>query len=429
MTELELKSPESYFRSVVRLADSQLSSFRDSEEVGLAADELNAYPGRDSLGPPSSGHILEDEGPGLADAGRKAVLEGRVFWEHTAAGEATRLGLGPKYFIVPTVLELALAKEGGTAPSGGIVPLGLGRRHLLQLAYEIGRLAEESGVDPDIALARQRMLLVIPEEGVPDMAKGAARDLSGLLPRESLLFMAQTSFPGLERAGEGWRPDPGSPRRLHNHGYLAMQKTMEGQVFRLDGGGRPEYLSRAEFLGILERAWDMVSCNIEDLGYLTSALDLDTLGLAVKRRSEGYGMMMEVIPNNPERPKKGGMHAFDPALGRDVVVESFRLKGVRPEDIRFLNRNFNHYLDPARIVERIREEGLYMPVAVKDGRLYYQPVQGDISFWARTYFFSRRTAAPINSLKSTADIPSTLEAMRRQDAQPGFRAYAERIAV
>ncbi|MDR3153397.1 MAG: hypothetical protein LBW85_03790 [Deltaproteobacteria bacterium] len=428
MTELDLESPESYLESAARLADSRLASFGSAEEVGLAADDINAYPGRESLGPPAEGKVLEDEGPALAETGRRAVLEGRIFWEHTAAGEATRLGLGPKYFIGPDLLERCLAEDGGPAPVGGIKPLALGRRHMFQLAYEIRKLADLSGVDPEKAMARQRMLLVVPEEGLPGMVEEASKDLAGALPRESLLFMVQTAFHGLERGPSGWRPDPSSPRRPHNHGYLAMQKTMGGQVFRLGDDGRPRWLSREAFLGILEEAWDLVSYNIEDLSYLTSALDLETAGLAVKKRSEGYGMMMEVIPNNPGRPIKGGMHAFDPMLARDVVVESFRLKGVRPEDIRYLNKNFNHYLDPARISDNIREEGLYMPVSVKDGRLYFQPVQGDISFWAKTFFFTRKAASPINSLKTRQDIPSALEAMRLQDSQPGFFEYAARLA-
>ncbi|MDR1081763.1 MAG: hypothetical protein LBQ79_12595 [Deltaproteobacteria bacterium] len=427
MTELELETPDSYLKSALRIADSRLSSFRNAGEVELAADDLNAYPGRESLGPPSAGRVLEDEGPDLAELGRRAVLDGRIFWEHTAAGEATRLGMGHKYFILPGRLERALSEDGGPAPEGGLLPLELGRRHMIQLAFEIRRLAVESGVDPEKAMARQRMLLVIPEDGMPAMAEGAARDLAGILPRSSLLFMVQTAFLGLEKGPSGWAPDPRSPKRLHNPGYLAMQKAMERQLFRLDDEGRPEPLSREAFLEILGEAWDLVSYNIEDLGYLTAALDLETAGLAVKKRSEGFGMMMEVIPNNPERPIKGGMHAYDPGLGRDVVVESFRLKGVRPEDIRFLNKNFNHYLDPARIVERIRDEGLFMPVSVKDGRLYFQPVQGDISFWAKTFFFTRRRAAPINGLKSRQDIPSALEAMRLQDAQPGFAGYVRKL--
>lgn len=428
MTELDLESPESYLISVKRIADARLSSFKNAVEVGFAADDINAYPGRENLESPSAGNVLEDEGDDLAELGRKAVLEGKIFWEHTAAGEATRLGMGSKYFILPERLERALAEDGGPAPEGGIMPLELGRRHLVQLVYEIGRLADESGVDPKMALARQRMLLVVPDEGMPTIAHGAARDLAGTLPRESLLFMVQTAFHGLEKGPSGWVQDPLSARRLHNHGYLAMQKAMEGQVFRLGDGGRPEPLSRRVFGGLLEESWDLVSCNIEDLGYLTAALDLQTAGLAVRKRSEGYGMMMEVMPNNPERPIKGGMFAHDPRLGRDVVVESFRLKGVGPKDIRFLNRNFNHYLDPARTVERIREEGLFMPVSVKDGRLYFQPVQGDISFWAKTFFFTRKNAAPINSLKARPDIPSALKAMRLQDAQPGFAGFARRLA-
>jgi hypothetical protein len=109
-----------------------------------------------------------------------------------------------------------------------------------------------------------------------------------------------------------------------------MQKSMGSQVFRPVDDGRTRRLSLEAFLRLLEETRGLVPYNIEDLGYLTADLDHETAGLAVKKRSEGYGMMMEVILNNPERPVKGGMHSFDPRLARDVAAESFRLKGVRP---------------------------------------------------------------------------------------------------
>jgi hypothetical protein len=147
----------------------------------------------------------------------------------------------------------------------------------------------------------------------------------------------------------------------------------------------------------------------------------------MEMQEQGYGMMMEVLLNNPERLKKGGLYAFDPILERDVIVESFRLKDFKLEDMKYINKNFNHYLEPAKIFEKIKEEGLYMPLAVKDGFLYFQPVQGDVNFLTKTAFFTRKNAKPLNSLKSHLDILSAVKAMELQDKQPGFIKFVEHL--
>ncbi|MDR1165887.1 MAG: hypothetical protein LBO66_08495 [Deltaproteobacteria bacterium] len=427
MVRLELDSLNSYVNSARRVADARLKGFRGPMEVAAAAEDLNAYPGLETLSAPRTVRVLEEEEGDLDAEGRAAVLAGRVFWEHAAAGEATRLSLGPKFFLTPDFLlkEYQRAGLGPALPRRELLPLELGRRHLKQLVYEIRELALEAGEDPQKVLNRQKTLFIASAEAMEAVQKQVLQDLYGLWPLPNIWFMTQASFYGLNKRGEKWDYDPVSPKRLHNHGAMLMQKAMDGQIYRFNAAGELQRLSREEHLGELAAFDNLVSYNIEDLDYLTRALDFAALGLAARAKDEGYGFLMEVLSNNPERPIKGGCCAFDPALKRDVMIESFRLKGYRPEDIKFLNKNINHNLGPAQIYPILQEKGLFMPVSVKDGFLYFQPVQGDLNFILPTAFFRRQKMRPINCLKALGDIPAALEAMEAQDLQPGFPRFAE----
>ena len=176
----------------------------------------------------------------------------------------------------------------------------------------------------------------------------------------------------------------------------------------------------------LQNFTDKISYNIEDLDYLTGSIDFAGLGLALELGQQGYNMVMEVVANNPQKPQKGGMLAWDPELARDVMVESFQLGDIANADIHYLNRNFNHYPQPCESWRRVGELGLPLPITVKDGFLYFQPIQGDINFLVRTAFFRRRELRPIRSLKSPASLPLALNRMYAQDCQPGFREFVRR---
>jgi hypothetical protein len=426
MKKLDIESIDAYRDSVKIIADELLKPYANIREVAEAEEDINLYPGQESLENPVSTIFLEGKNKDFSNFGKKAVLEGRVIWEHAAAGEGTRLNKGPKFFITPEILLDKLKKE--MVPDlPKLYPMGLGRRHLIQLAFDIRNLSWEAGLDPDFVLSRQRMLVVASEEVMPMIYPEVIRDLKKFFPPQNLWFMTQPAFHGLNKTAKGWDFEPTSPKRLHNHGFLVMQKTMDGQVFYSDDGGEITYFSRKEFFSELEMVQNLVSYNIEDLDYLTGSLDFEAIGLAMEMCDKGYGMMMEILPNNPERPIKGGMYAYDPGLERDVIVESFRLKGRSPSDIKFINKNFNHYLDPATTFMKIREEGIFMPISVKDDYLYFKPVQGDVNFVAKTCFFTRKSASPINSLKTDADYLSAAKAMAVQDRQEGFIKFAESL--
>lgn len=445
MTDLNLASLATYADSCRKIADRDFAGLTP-DEVAALTEDYNAYPGLDRLEPPRSMIVLEDRlTDGHRDRARQAILDGLIFWEHTAAGEATRLKLGPKYLIHPHRIPLSpdYLASGLVEPiqAGGydnnetlrrlaeghqkLLPLTLGARHMWQWAFEIQRLAEEAGLDPTEVLARQKTLLIINEQTRDAIFSRIIKaKFLGLKP-ENFLFMVQPAFHGLTPGPEGWRFDESTPKKLHNHGQMAMQKTMDRQILHLDAEGREHPLSQAEYFDRLGESADLVSYNIEDLDYLNRALDFDTIGLALDLGGEGFGMTMEIVANNPDHPVKGGSCAYDPALGRDVVIESFRLRGLTPRQISHLNKNFNHFPRPAHIFKQLHEQGLFMPIKADEGGLYFQPVQGDLNFLAKTAFITRRVPVALRAWKVPQDTPAALEAMTRQDSQPGFADYIQ----
>ncbi|MDR2443753.1 MAG: hypothetical protein LBE31_09585 [Deltaproteobacteria bacterium] len=432
--DFNFDSLQSYAQSCLRLAEAALSDFDSPKAVAEATESLNLYPNLSALKAPWSVRSLEDY-EGLNELGRQAVLAGRIFWEHPVAGEATRLGVGRKFLLTPSFLVTQAAARGLVEAKeyNDLLPINLGFRHLMQPLLEISLLADCFGVSPVEAIRNQRMLIINASddgEKPSGLNQAIAKAFSKIMPLENILFMTQASFYGLNRQkGGSWYFDQNSPKRLHNHGQMVMQKTMENQIYHLDDVGNSVFLDRASFFSLLDEYEDLVSYNIEDLDFLTSALDLAALGLAVRLGRSGYGMVMEIILNNPQRPIKGGMCAHDSVLNLDVVVESFRLRDISPLDIKFLNKNFNHYPRPAKVLGSLREKGLFMPVKVIDDRLYFQPVQGDLNFLTRTAFFTRRASATINSLKAPVDIPAALAAMKAQDSQKGFRELSELLGL
>ena len=444
----EFGTDSQYISSCLALAHEKLGRFASMAEIAAHERQLNRYPGLELLEAPRRVLVLEDG----ADAARlaaaqAAVLRGEVLFEHAAAGEGTRLVLGPKYFLniarELSVAQLAhlLSQESGeevtpeaTARSleclpQELLPLSLGTRHMLQLAFDLSRLARELGESSREVLGRQHLLIVISAEMLAHLEKEFYQwHFFGFNPSQ-VYFMVQESFHGLNLKAGNFFYDRQSPKRLHNHGQMVLQQTLDRQLFSLAGAHPRErsFHSRQTVGDWLQGFSDKISYNIEDLDYLTGSLDLAGLGLALELGQQGYNMVMEVVANNPQKPQKGGMLAWDPQLARDVMVESFQLGDIANRDIHYLNRNFNHYPRPLMSWRRLEESGLPMPIAVKEGYLYFQPVQGDINFLVQTAFFRRRELRPIRSLKSPASLPLAINRMFAQDSQPGFREFVQHV--
>src|SRR5210317_724038 len=104
---LKLESFETYKDSSISLIKKKLVDHYGHErlltltleDIKKDIKELNAYSGIDDMKEVDHKEIfIINDDVELREA-EQAVLEGRVFWEHAAAGEATRLGMGTKYLI------------------------------------------------------------------------------------------------------------------------------------------------------------------------------------------------------------------------------------------------------------------------------------------------------------------------------------------
>lgn len=364
--------------------------------AGIKADldMINAYENIATLESPKKICILDQNSLTGKDLKRAeaSVLEGRFFTEHTAAGEATRLGLGAKYLVniavdlsLETVAGLVsrVSKEkvaprdvhlkAGCSPED-LLPLSLGSRHMFQLSYDIAGLAEKRGYDPKKVLGQQHLLMVLNDATAETIITEFRENKFFGFKRQNVFFMIQKSHFGINVVKGHLYYDGNSKERLHNHGQMVMQQTADHEIFRVDKDGSPGTLTSAQFGRILNKMDDKVSCNIEDLGFLTGAIDIPVLALALIKSDQGYSMLMEIMANDPENPQKGGMAAYDPVLGRNVMIEGFQLNGIKNSAIRYLNRNVNHYPKPHNAWRKLKEEGLNIPVVVKGKHLYGQAV-------------------------------------------------------
>jgi hypothetical protein len=441
---MDLTNNESYIQSCLKIAEQKLSQYTSIEEIEKNTETINEYENLSSLSPPKDAFILDKISNKELLSAKNCVLEGRFFAEHAAAGEATRLGLGTKYLIDIAeslgtkeiakliseekgifVSEEDVLKEAGCNPED-LQAISIGTRHMLQYSFDISRLAKENGKNPDEVLAKQKMLVILNETSAEKIIEEFLKCSFFGFEKDNVYFMVQNSYHGIKKVGKNFIYDKKSPKRLHNHGQMIMQETMDNEIFIINDFGKRRYLKSEEFGEMLSKMDDKLSYNIEDLGFLLDAIDYKSLAVALLMSDKGYRMVMEIVANNPYAPQKGGMAAFDSKLGRNVMIETFQLKSIKNADIKFLNRNFNHYPKPFDSWKLIKKKGLQMPITTKNGFLYFQPVQGDINFLVKTQFVQRKVLKPIQSWKSPATTPLTMKYLKQQDEQQGFLEYTKK---
>lgn len=442
---MDLTSNDTYISSCLKFIQYNLSNYKDIEAIKESQNIINVYKNLDYIQVPKDVFIMDKISEDEILRAKRCIVEGKFFSEHTAAGEATRLGLGTKYLINIAddlsdtriakliseekknfVSEEEVIKESG-CKSCELLKLSLGSRHMIQFSFDIYKLAEEMKVDPVETLKKQKMLIILNETTSQKIIDEFNRFNYFGFFRENVYFMIQKSYHGFNLTDDGFVYDEKTPKRLHNHGQMIMQQTMEDQVFVVDAKGEKHFLKAAEFGEILKGMDDKQSFNIEDLGFLISAIDYKSLALALSQSDEGFRMVMEIVANNPSNPQKGGMAAFDEKLHRNVMIEAFQLKGIQNSDIKFLNKNFNHYPKPYDSWIELKKKGLNMPIDVKSDFLYFQPVQGDLNFLVKTEFVQRKILKPILAWKSASTAPLTIKYMRKQDLQVGFEEYITKM--
>ena len=435
----------SYIEGCLELTVSKLRG--DDRILDLEKDlfNVNAYEHLNVLEDPENIVYLDDKTLNKGDYIKawKCILDGKLFAEHFAAGEATRLKLGTK-FLINIQKDLSFSKIAASIgqEKGTIIPesyiqmqthchpsdllsLSLGARHMLQYSYDIYKLSKSLGYDPHEVLSKQKMLIVLNEATAYTIIDEFIAHKFYGFARQNILFMIQKAYHGINLKNKEVFYDRSAPKRLHNHGHIAIQQTMTNEIFYIAEKRSMNYLTSDQFGDILRDMEIKISYNIEDLDYLTGSIDHEGLALAVKNKDD-CNMLMEVLPNNPVAPQKGGMAAFDPILDRDVMIESFQLNGIKNQQIKFLNKNINYYPNPYIAWEMVKEQGLNMHIAVKEGFVYFQPVIGDINFLVKTIIFTRKNATPINAWKSADTTPLAINFMHMQDIQKGFKDYAQK---
>ena len=471
---LVLDSIETYKESTLKRLKWQVKDFFENHSAVEVShflemvDNLNAYENINHLKPLSEEHVeMLDENRLDTKEAELTVLNGEVFWEHAAAGEATRLGLGTKYLLylneltVDKIVEMQQkeiekdysgeerekklleltrerVKELAGCESEDTLPLNLGTRHMLQLAFDIRKLAQKHSLDEEEVIGKQKNLVIMNEGTWEKIVEEWKKYKFFGFSRRNAYFMVQKSFHGIDvEKGEPFYDEShDGHKRLHNHGQMAMQKTHDDEIFRIGEDGNREYLKAAEFEKILSGMRDMLSYNIEDIKFLTNAIDYHSLALVLELGAQGYGMVMEIVGQNPLKPQKGGAAFYDEKLGRPVMIESNQLQGIKNEDITHLNKNFNHYPNPVKAFRALKSGEMHMHTTIKKVKdeggedrhyLYFCTPQGDINFHVKTAYVMRKVLKPIWNWKSPATTPPTVKACYMQDQQEGFKGFTEKM--
>lgn len=483
--KIHLDSFEEYRISVLKYIEWMLNSYyKDAKKITIDnikkdEKEINAYENFNYLEPIKEKKIiiLDDEKINTNQA-EKAILRGKFLWEHTAAGEATRLGLGTKYLlnlsqfslkeivsrmrqeafselekkgfegaqlkkekkkIEKNITEKSILDIAGQDPRKSM-NISLGNRHMLQMAFDICKIARKNKKDPKKVLEKQSALIILNEQTAEEILEEFKKFNFFGLNYKNVLFMIQRSFHGIYTKEGNLFYDPTTERnkRLHNHGQMVMQKIHSNVIFRVNPQNTSirSFISNKDFEKILGKHDDMLSYNVEDLGYLTCSIDLPSLTLALDLGKKGYGMVMEIVAQNQSKPQKGGACFFDKKAKRVVMIETNQLKNIKNEDIKHLNKNFNHYPNPIKAYSMMKEKGLPISFEVKSAfnqtgekqdYIYACPVQGNINFLVKTAYVMRKNLKPIYNWKSPATTPLAIKAIFEQDSQFGFSDFVKKI--
>ena len=452
---LDLSNNRKFRSSALRLAQHELQKhFKDLSKINMQdirreEANLRKYPNLDSLRlEPKKGEIIEvtkqSVGQDEIEQAIQVKLAGMDLVENAAAGEATRLGIGTKYLLTPESLAKTVAmhnlkisdpKDFIPLPvkPQDLLPISVGNRHMLQLAFDLTELAAKNDLNPGEVLKSQYMLTPLNESTQLQIIRDFVKpDFFGFTP-ERMLFTVQPSLPGMGIKNGKLFYDPKSAHRLWNHGHMVMQETMDREIFSVafdsrSGEIKRRPLSRDEFGTILKSMRNKISYPIEDIDFLTGSFNPINLALALKLGAQGSRMVMEVV-GQKKPPQKGGFWAYDPALKRAVMIESDQAGKTPVENIKILNKNFNMFPEPYEVWEILGKEGLPPHLTVKGDHLYLQPPQGDQNFLVPTAFIRWEPVQPIRNLKNLTDAPATLSAMEKQDAQYGFKDFARRFGL
>lgn len=412
---------------------------------------------------------------------KRVLLAGRQVSEEAIAGDATRIKKAPDtnpeaayllheskiFYTAADLLKQAIEDKtidkvpADQRDAGTYMPYSLGAIHMYKAAFEVYSLAKREGkteTEAIEALKSQVRIVVLPDSCWEEaVAEFYAHNYFGF-KSENILFMIQPSLPGMTIRDDGEVVvDPAAPKKKYNHGSMKAQYAIPEQIFRAtlnpDGSIASTYVSEREIAELFSRAEDMVSYSIEDMDMVRTGevADLAMLSVALEQRDRGMEFLMEVVLQNMEIPQKGGFLTWDPVSQRALCLEvtmsgtlidtSLSGEAGRAElrKIGYLNRNFNHTMDFASFLRKMREalvmqsgnlEGTMLGFGhpeIKEGFLFPQPPQGDMNLNLTTVFVAKTPLPVISGLKERKNIPAALAAMYAGASQEGFRRFIEDV--
>ena len=391
------------------------------------------------------------------DASIQAILSGEIVMEHTAAGEASRLGIGTKYCLTPLGIISAIKNNPVLAAfhsdndaiklntltedqkkqtieiANKLHPYSIGTRKMAKVSLAIAELAKEYGHNPYKILAKQTQIIILNESTAPDILNEFKQyGFFGFNP-ENIIFMIQKSMEGYKLQDESVQIDFLSEKMLHNHGAMRMQQVMDNQLFRLLPTGERAYLSFESMMKLFQSKKLMISNNIEDLDQLeVNAMDIASIALGLEYGKEGYEMIMTSVGQKTP-PQKGGFFAFIPGHGlacfeSDQHPGLFANSPLALEKIKFLNKNVNMFPNPSQMFATLKQEDLPIHATVKGGKhkaIYPQTPQGDLNFILKTQVIIEKVVSKIRNLKSQADLLDTVLSMKSQEKDDNFMNWIQ----
>ena len=462
--KFDLSTNTAFRRSVPAIVRAELKRFYGPAYTSIdiarvARDQvgIRAYPNLAHLDLNAAASHIQTIGPttiteSMRSEARQVKLSGAELVEHSAGGDATRLGMGSKFLLTPQALARAIEINNLTNAQAQLQldrsalsrtsPLSLGSRHMFQATFDLIGAAVRAGLNPQEVLKSQCSLITLnPKTAIEIVREFVKCNFFGLLP-ENVFFMIDNVFPGmsLERGELAYAQQ--ATMNLYNHGQMVMQEAFDRQIFtasfvQTTGDIKMRYLSSDEFGQVLQGMKNKVSYPIEDNDYLTRSFDPNALAISLQLGRSDYRMIVEVTKQKEDNPQKGGFVAFDRLRGRCVLIESDSGGTLVDNNdraslarIKYLNRNFNMFPSPFEVWDKLRQQGLPYPhLTVKEGYLYLQIPQGDQNFLVDTAFIQKEIVQKINNLKEIQDAPRTLRAMFNQDSQQGFLGEARKYGL
>lgn len=468
MKLVSLDTLDSYRQSMAKAIQREIESVFGHDLSGVSLDrvkdknaQLLKHPWIDSAIMDFDPSLLHVFCPSTIDLriAISALLAGDVVMEHTAAGEATRLGIGTKYTLTPKgIIEAVLtnnilrenhtdaeAKQLGTLTESAkektlkiaqrLAPFSIGTRKMAKVSFDITNLAKENGQDPAQVLSKQMQILVLNEATAPHILQEMRNyRFFGFNPL-NVYFMVQKSMEGYSLTDGHVGLDFDSEKLLHNHGGMRMQQVMDQQFFRLLPSGEREYLSFGTVLKILNEKKLLVSNNVEDLDQLEiNSIDAPSISLGLELGQEGYDMIMTAVGQKTP-PQKGGFFAYIPGHGL-ACFESDQHPGlfgndpVELEKIKYLNKNVNMFPNPSKMFASLRENDLPTHATVKGSAhkaIYPQTPQGDLNFILKTQVIIEETVSKIRNLKAQSDLLDTVKTMEAQEKNSKFMTWLDQL--